>query len=249
MSRSTARAEPARKGAYHHGDLRRALLDATLGLVEQHGPQGFTLRAAARAAGVTPGAAYHHFEDKDALLTAVAEEGFDLFRAALEAAAQRPVASARERARNVGVAYVIFAVKHRTRFRVMVGYGVEARMQRGDLRASAVATYQLVRDVLIDGLSGPVSPPAGRRPQTRPELISDAQVLGWWSLVHGLAFLAIDGHLGDLAASPERTETIVRAVIQAFDLHERSPGPIAPRARASQISAVLRAFARTRETP
>src|SRR3970040_306136 len=117
MSRSaSSRDERTRKEGYHHGDLRRALLDATLGLVEQHGPQGFTLRAAARAAGVTPGAAYHHFEDKEGLLTAVAEAGFALSRAALEAAAERPAGSARERARNVGVAYVIFAVKHRTRF-------------------------------------------------------------------------------------------------------------------------------------
>src|ERR1700738_5277548 len=117
MSQSTpGRKAPTRKTPYHHGDLRRALLDVTLRLVEEKGPQGFTLRAAARAAGVTPGSAYHHFEDKDALLTAVAEEGFDLFRQALEEAAQGPAASLSERSQNVGVAYVLFAVKQPARF-------------------------------------------------------------------------------------------------------------------------------------
>lgn len=212
MSRSASSRTSARKEAYHHGDLRRALLDATLKLVDQKGPQGFTLRAAARAAGVTPSATYHHFEDKDALLTAVAEEGFDLFHAALEEAANRPVESASERSRNVGVGYVLFAVKHPTRFRVMVGYGVQARMSRGgQVGPGARATYELVRDVLIAGLK--------RRPD---EIVSDAEVLGWWSVVHGLAFLAIDGHLGEVGTSPKRADAVVRSVINALDVRRRS---------------------------
>src|SRR3954454_22560349 len=108
---------------YHHGDLRQALLDATLALIEENGPEGFTLRAAAKKAGVTPGATYHHFKDKEDLVAAVAQEGFELMRQRLKQAAQEP-ASARERARNLGVAYVLFAVQHPTRFRVMLGYGV-----------------------------------------------------------------------------------------------------------------------------
>jgi AcrR family transcriptional regulator len=206
MSRSGSARAAGRKEAYHHGDLRRALLDATLRLVDQKGPQGFTLRAAARAAGVTPSATYHHFEDKDALLAAVAEEGFDLFRVALEAAANQPARSARERSRNVGVGYVLFAVKHPTRFRVMVGYGVQERLSRGQLGPRARATYEVVRDVLIAGLK-----------RSDDEVISDAEVLGWWSVVHGLAFLAIDGHLGEAGTSHKRVDTVVRAVIEALD--------------------------------
>lgn len=212
MSRSaSSRDERSRKEGYHHGDLRRALLDATLRLVEEHGPQGFTLRAAARAAGVTPGASYHHFQDKEALLAAVAEEGFELFRSALEAAAEKSAGSPRERSHNVGVAYVLFAVREPTRFRVMMGYGVRARMRRGQLRSTAIATYQLVRDVLIAGLK-----------RSPTEHISEAEVLGWWSVVHGLAFLAIDGHLGAVGASPKRSEAVVRDVIDALDVRERA---------------------------
>jgi AcrR family transcriptional regulator len=212
MSRSLAPGEPSRREAYHHGDLRRALLDATLVLVEQHGLQGFTLRAAARAAGVTPGASYHHFADKEALLAAVAEEGFALFRKALEAALREPASSPRERSHNVGVAYVLFAVEQPTRFRVMVAAGAHTKNRQDSLAAAALGTYRLVRDVLIEGLQEGTS-----------RGVSDAEVLGWWSVVHGLAFLAIDGQLGSAGNSPKRTRAIVHEVIEALDKRERKP--------------------------
>ncbi|MGH7440336.1 MAG: TetR/AcrR family transcriptional regulator [Polyangiaceae bacterium] len=199
-----AMAEPRQKEGYHHGDLRRALLDATLLLVREKGPHGFTLRAAARAAGVTPAAAYHHFEDKDALLAGVAEEGFELFREALKGASVKPTRSASERSRNVAVAYVLFAVEHPTLFRVMVGFGV--RLRRGQLGALAIGTYKLVRSVLIEGLQ-----------EGRARRVSDAEVLGWWSVVHGLAFLAIDGHLQRAGRSAKGVDQVVRAVIDALD--------------------------------
>ena len=164
------------------------------------------MRAAARAAGVSPGAPYHHFEDKDALLAAVGEEGFELFGKALREAAGAPAPTPRMRAQNVGVAYVLFAIEHPTRFRVMVGYGVQARMKHGKLASSALGAYQLVRDVLVSGLKA-----------KRDEVISDAEVLGWWSVVHGLAFLAMDGHLGKVGTSPKRVEIVVRQVIVAMD--------------------------------
>jgi AcrR family transcriptional regulator len=201
----TALAEPRRKEAYHHGDLRRALLDATLLLVQEKGPHGFTLRAAARAAGVTPGAAYHHFADKDALLAGVAEEGFELFAKALDAAARSPTSSASERSRNVAVAYVLFAVENPTLFRVMVGIGVGTRLHKGPLRARAIGTYKFVRATLIEGLQE-----GGRRD------ISNAEVLGWWSVVHGLAFLAIDGNLRGATRSSKCVELIVRQVTEAL---------------------------------
>ena len=214
---ASGRARPARKEGYHHGDLRRALLDATLDLCNRFGPQGFSLRAAARAAGVTPAATYHHFEDKDALIAGVAEEGFALLRADLEAAAKQPAASPRDRSHNVGVAYVLFAMKHPTRFRVMVGYGVQ-KSKRADPAPEAKAAYQLVRQVLIQGLRA--SP---------DDAVSEAEVFGWWSVVHGLAFLAIDGHLGQVGSSPERAERFVHEVIAALDA--RSRGGVAAVAR------------------
>jgi AcrR family transcriptional regulator len=196
---------------YHHGDLRQALLDATLTLIEEHGPQGFTLRAAARKARVTPGATYHHFKDKEDMVAAVAQEGFDLLWKLMHAAAQKPVASARERARNVGVAYVLFAVEHPTRFRVMLGYGVTTRTASASTAIEAMNTYRFVRQLLVSDLT-----------QDSAERVSEAEVLGWWSVVHGLAFLAIDGYLGKVTRSARLTEEVVRNVIDALD---RRPPP------------------------
>ena len=191
--------------SYHHGDLRQALLDATLALLEQNGPEGFTLRAAARQAGVTPSATYHHFKDKEDLVAAVAQEGFDLLRKKLKAAAQLP-ASPRERSRNVGVAYVLFAVEHPTRFRVMLGYGVLTRPNAAAAAIEAMQTYRFVREILVAGLT-----------EDSSEHPSDAEVLGWWSVVHGLAFLAIDGYLGKASKSTKHADEIVRHVIDALD--------------------------------
>lgn len=204
--------------AYHHGDLRQALLDATLKLIETHGPEGFTLRAAARAVGVTAGATYHHFKDKEDLVAGVAAEGFTLFRKHLTAAAQQPASSDGERSRNVGVAYVLFAAQHPTRFRVMLGYGLLTRNSNPAAAAEAMQTYQLVRDALVSGLM-----------QAAGEPISDAEVLGWWSVVHGLAFLAIDGYLGKTKNS-KRIEEVVRSVITALD---RRPPAKKPRRKTS----------------
>lgn len=199
VGKSSQRSSPPK--AYHHGDLRRALLDATLQLIEAHGPQGFTLRAAARAVGVTPGATYHHFAHKEALIAAVAEEGFAMLRAVLEGAAGEACAGPEERSRNVGVAYVRFAVEHPTRFRIMVGIGVKQQPA-----AVAATTFKLVRDILIDGLR-----------VTPAEVIAAPEVLGWWAVVHGLAFLAIDGHLGAAARSIRQTEALVRQALLALE--------------------------------
>jgi AcrR family transcriptional regulator len=147
------------------------------------------------------------------LISAVAEEGFEMFRAELEAAAEAPAASRRERSRNVGVAYVLFALKHPTRFRVMVGYGVQKPGSvSAEFQATAKATYRLVRDVLVEGLRAGAD-----------DLVSDAEVLGWWSVVHGLAFLAIDGHLGPMGRSPGRVERVVQEVIEALDARGAHP--------------------------
>src|SRR5580693_565532 len=84
-------ARPRRRPApppkpYHHGDLRRVLIDAALQLVEEGGAEGLSVREAARRAGVSPGAPFRHFSSRAALMTAVAEEAQRRFRAEIEAA-------------------------------------------------------------------------------------------------------------------------------------------------------------------
>src|ERR1700730_31828 len=74
--------DEGRRG-YHHGNLREALIRGALELIADKGPAGFTVAEAARAAGVSPGAPYRHFRDRDELLADVAQRGFDLFPAEL----------------------------------------------------------------------------------------------------------------------------------------------------------------------
>jgi AcrR family transcriptional regulator len=98
---------------YHHGNLRRALLDAALAEIAAHGPVALSLRGLARHAGVSHAAPAHHFGDKTGLLTAIATEGFTLLGEALRAA------RAAGGFLDVGVAYIEFAVSHPAHFEVM----------------------------------------------------------------------------------------------------------------------------------
>jgi AcrR family transcriptional regulator len=109
----------ARRKTYHHGDLRQALVDAALESIASVGVDAFTLRMAARAAGVSPGAPYRHFENKDALIAAVAEECAMRLGAAMDQAIGGPDEPVLVQFRRAGGAYVRFAFEHPFHFRVM----------------------------------------------------------------------------------------------------------------------------------
>jgi AcrR family transcriptional regulator len=173
MSRSSRR--------YHHGDLRRALIEGALAVLQREGPAGLTLRAAARRAGVSHQAPYHHFVDRAALVAAVAQDGFEQLAAELERV-QRAAADPVRRLQETGVAYVVFAVRHPEHFRVMFGPELADRKAHPDLAQAAKGVFaQLMAPA--GELLGPGSGEPG--------------VLGptLWSLVHGLAMLLIDRQL------------------------------------------------------
>jgi AcrR family transcriptional regulator len=168
--------------AYHHGDLRRALLDEGLRLLEESGPGALTLREVARRAGVTQAAPYHHFADKDALLAAIAEEGFVSLAEAMDRArdAARPKAAARLHA--MGEAYVHFAVAHPSHFQIMFVRAVDIP-RFPSLHAAADRAFRALLDAVIAGQeTGAVRPGDPR----------DLSILAW-SAVHGLAMLWIEG--------------------------------------------------------
>jgi AcrR family transcriptional regulator len=188
-----------RKGAdYHHGDLRRALVEATSRLVEEYGLEAFTLRAAARLAGVSDGAPYHHFTDREALLAAVAEQGFLALHTEMSESADRERGDPRKRSLAMGVAYVLFAARHPAQFRLMFGPLVHSRDRYPELAAAAARTYQLVRNGLAQS------------PDARLDRISArSAMLNRWALVHGLSMLAIDGHLRSHAPSERSLKRLV----------------------------------------
>lgn len=196
-----------KRKTYHHGDLRRALLDAALAiLAEPGGAAALTLRAVARRAGVTHAAPYRHFEGVEQLLSAVAEEGFWQLSEALEAAACGAT-DALERHAATGIAYVEFAVSHPAHYRVMFGPELDAA-HAGLAEAGAAAFGVLVSSVTSAQGCGAMraGPPM--------EL-----ALASWSIVHGLASLLIDQRLArtELAADPAALAgTVTRLLIDGL---------------------------------
>lgn len=180
----------ARK-AYHHGELREALLEAAEAQLEKDGPAGLSLRKLGRKLGVTPGAPYRHFEDKDALLAALAIRGFQQLRTMM-LDEQKEAADAEDRLRRAGVGYLKFAEKLPELFRLMFGW-MPAR-DVPELYESGDAAFAVLEDILAacekEGL-------LSRSPR-------EAGLLAW-SAVHGAAFLLIDDGLKlcELAPDPE----------------------------------------------
>jgi len=161
--------------SYHHGDLRRALLDTALEIVTEHGGTGgLTLRDAARRVGVSHNAPYRHFADKGAILAALAEEGFvELAERLLTARAGGK--DAEERFVLTGIAYLRFARERPGHVAVMFGPEI-TKNRTPTLQRVANATFQIMKDLALD---------AGIRD------VGEARRLGTvaWSFVHGLAGL------------------------------------------------------------
>ena len=100
------------KRGYHHGNLRQALVDAALKLIEEKGPTGFTLSEAAKQAGVTPAAVYRHFEGREDLIAEAARQGYEIFADLMDYAYQSGQPSALASFEATGRAYLAFARRH-----------------------------------------------------------------------------------------------------------------------------------------
>ena len=172
---------------YHHGDLRRALLEAALQAIAEAGPAAVSLRDLARRTGVSHAAPAHHFGDKAGLLTAVAADGFRRLAATLGEARQASGSFL-----EVGVAYVHFAVTHRAQFEVMF----RPELYRTD-DPELVRAREQARALLY--------PPAAEAANT-PDSGGDLRAaVAAWSLVHGLATLWLDHNLPpQLGDDPEQ---------------------------------------------
>ncbi len=170
--------------AYHHGDLRAALLDEAAAMIEQEGAGSVTMRELGRRLGVSRAAPYRHFADKEALLVAVAAAGFKRLGERLRANGDGPQASI-ERFRRMGEEYVRFAVENPAHYRLMYGREALTRQDRPELRAAANAIFdQLVSVFQAHQRSGAIK---------RQDPQQQAYVA--WSAVHGLASLWIEGQI------------------------------------------------------
>lgn len=177
---------PKRPDRYHHGDLPRALLDAALRIVATEGTDALTLRAVARLAGVSQAAPYRHFANKEAILAAVAEEGFRSLMAAMRQSVQACGDIPLARLRAVGIGYVTFATSHPSHFRVMFGRDLADRSAFPALRQVAGDTLAMVVDAIAD---------CQRAGVVRQEEPAEDLALHAWATVHGLSALLVEGVL------------------------------------------------------
>jgi AcrR family transcriptional regulator len=183
MARSLRAARKPRR-AYHHGNLRRALLDEALATIRTEGVNGVTLREIGARLGVSRTALYRHFADKRALLAAVATEGFRALREQLVSAWEEG-GGGRAAFQAMGTAYIGFAVANPSHYRVMFGSFLEAEAGDSALAAEAEGAFQ----ALVDALTALQHEAIVRDDDTM--LIARFV----WSVVHGVAMLAIDGQL------------------------------------------------------
>ncbi|WP_205849267.1 TetR/AcrR family transcriptional regulator [Natronospirillum operosum] len=188
---------------YHHGDLAPALVQAAREILETEGLSKLSLRAAARRAGVSQAAPYHHFRDKTALLAAVAAEGHRTFTRAMVEGMSQAGTDPAERLVACGVAYVDFATHNPGLFRLMFGGTIEQCEIFPDLVAAGAASYRVLEDTVAALTPG----------QSEPEALQ-IQALDAWSTVHGLAMLMIDGGLDPVHYGLDSTSDLTRALLR-----------------------------------
>lgn len=179
------------KAAYHHGDLRAALLSSAMDMLEAGEP--FSLRAIARSAGVSPTAPYRHFKDRDALESALAVEGFRALFADLGNGHNLP--ESLPDLAEFAVVYVAFALRRPALFRVMFGKPCD------DADDERVKAADALHDLLAHALD-----------RILPKVDTSALASAGWGLAHGLACLYLDGKL-QAASDDEVAEHVRRAFL------------------------------------
>jgi AcrR family transcriptional regulator len=198
--RTATRRKPRR--AYHHGNLRRALLDEALVTIRANGVDGLTLREIGTRLGVSRTALYRHFADKRALLSAVATEGFRTLREQLVRAWEEGGGGRGPAAfQAMGVAYVQFAVASPAHYRVMFGGFVDTQAPDPELAAEGEGAFQALVDAVV------ALRHAGVVRDDDTVLLVSRFV---WAVVHGVAMLAIDGQLPE----PGSVEELMRYALE-----------------------------------
>lgn len=200
---------PSRPGptAYHHGSLREALIEAAVLLAEEVGPDSVSVREVAKRVGVSPGAPFRHFASKTALMTAVAEEAMNRFRAEITKAVDSVATDdPLDRFAAVGVAYLRWAIHNPTHFQIISTRNLIDWGGSKSLRADNLAIRTLMEEALVE---------AQRRGFLRSDNLVEAQIAGR-ALVYGLARMYIDGHFAQWGVDGETADRTSQNVLEHF---------------------------------
>lgn len=196
-----------KSGTYHHGDLRRVLLETAVRVIDADGLAALSLHALATRAGVSSGAPYHHFESREQLLVAIADQGFELLTSEMRRAADEAKGDAAANLRALGLGYIRFALAHRGHFRVMFRPELQASLSPSTTPSGGAFT--MLREAVLRCQSEGLAPSGDPMPL----------VLVAWSCVHGASSLWIDGSLGNkrLVESEEQLATMISStIVQLF---------------------------------
>lgn len=170
--------------SYHHGNLRQALLDTALAELQHCSIEKLSMRAVAKQVGVSQTAAYRHFSDKQGLLAALAEEGFnELF--ATCSAQLRPEQTARQAMQASGLAYIRFAAANPQRYKLMFGNSLPERQRHPDLEDSGCRAFGMIVSLIERGVS--------QGDFVEGDIQQSARAA--WAMVHGLSSLVIDNFI------------------------------------------------------
>ncbi len=182
------------KRGYHHGNLRQALVDAALKLIEEKGPTGFTLSEAAKAAGVTPAAVYRHFAGRDDLIAEAARQGFEVFADLMDHAYATGQPSALASLEATGRAYLAFARKFPGHYVAMFESGISINRDP-DLAIVANRALGVMEKAAVEVMAG-AGVPVEKRPPAR---MVSAHI---WALAHGVVELFGRGAPGTKSPFP-----------------------------------------------
>lgn len=194
------------KDKYHHGDLRKALVEASLEIIGREGAEALSLRNAARTAGVSHAAPYAHFDDKEDLIAAVKDEGFKELYALLEHGLARLGPDPVDRLRGLALIYLDFARTQRAKYQIMFRRPLAKDPKPestyiGTGRAIFALLAQEVRHLHAH---------RGRSRTFSPEL----HVMTSWSTLHGLCSLWMDGPLALIAGDAVRFEVLAEQFVE-----------------------------------
>jgi AcrR family transcriptional regulator len=177
--------DAAAERPYHHGNLRTALIEAGLNILER-GETPLTLRAAAKRVGVSHTAPYNHFSDKETLLAAIAIRGFVELENVTEHARQSAGSDAGGRLVATGLAYILFAAERPALYRLMFG---PRKAAAADVGSAGLSAFEVLVRVMRDGMAQGAFRPGDPREAAFTS----------WALVHGMAQMALD-RTGPLSA-------------------------------------------------
>jgi AcrR family transcriptional regulator len=205
--RRPARRPPEPAKPYHHGDLRRVLIEAALQLAGEGGAEAVSVREAARRAGVSPGAPFRHFPSRDALMAAVAGEAQRRFRAEIGAAlADVPDSDPLARFRALGLAYLRWAMRNPAHFEIISSGRYFEHDKAPELSQDNAELIGLAERTLADAFAGG---------QLRSPDLKRVQIAGR-ALVYGFARMNIDGHFPRWGIAEEEAGPTAEAILDLF---------------------------------